>query len=181
MNHVMLDIETMGKGSYAAIISIGAVKFDPTQSVTPATADTFHARVSLESSMKAGLRVDASTVMWWLHPDMADARMELRFGAELELDEALLGFSQWYGEDDSLPVWGNGATFDNVIVSNAYQACGLERPWSYKADRCFRTLRALAPHVVRPEHGTKHDALDDAVAQAKWVAEIMRALQPEVV
>ena len=27
--HVMIDLETMGTGSYAAIISIGAVKFDP--------------------------------------------------------------------------------------------------------------------------------------------------------
>ena len=27
--HVMIDLETLGKGSHAAIWTIGAVKFDP--------------------------------------------------------------------------------------------------------------------------------------------------------
>jgi exodeoxyribonuclease VIII len=174
----------MGNGSFAAILSIGAIKFDLGVPIDPSPglfADTFYARVSLESSLKAGLRIDASTVMWWLHPNMAEAREQLRIGEPLELDEALLGLSQWYGEDDSLPVWGNGATFDNVILSNAYKAVGLERPWGYHSDRCFRTLRALAPQVARPQYGVKHDALSDAIAQALWLQAIVSELKLEVV
>lgn len=179
--HVMLDCETMGNGSYAAILSIGAIKFDPYAPLLDRMADTFYARVSLESSLKAGLRVDASTVMWWMAPDLADAREALRAGEAVELDEALLGLAKWYGEDDGLPVWGNGATFDNVILSNAYKAMGLERPWGYRSDRCFRTLRALAPHVERPVSAalTAHHALDDAIAQAMWAQDIFAALKLE--
>ena len=29
MNHLMVDLETMGNGPYAPVISIGAVFFDP--------------------------------------------------------------------------------------------------------------------------------------------------------
>lgn len=168
--HCMLDIETMGTGSYAAIVSIGAVKFDP--NLDGFLNHAFSQGVSLASSMKAGLRVDADTINWWLRQDRA-AVDAATIQIAVDLDEALLGFAQWYGEDDSIPVWGNGAGFDNVILGNAYKAVGLDQPWSYKADRCFRTLRSLAPAVPRPEHGVAHNALDDAIAQAKWLQAIV--------
>ena len=169
--HVMLDIETMGTSSYAAIVSIGAVKFTMSDYTW---GGVFYQRVSLASSMRAGLRVDADTINWWLRQSQ-EAREAITPRAAVDLDEALLGFSQWYGEDDSIPIWGNGATFDNVILANAYKATGLDQPWSYKADRCFRTLRSLAPDVPRPEHGVEHNALDDAIAQAKWMQAIVGA------
>lgn len=169
----MLDIETMGTGSYAAIVSIGAVKFDPT-GVVIFHPFNFYQTISLASSMKAGLRVDADTILWWSRQDHA-ARKELSNEFAVDLDEALLGFAQWYGPDDSVPVWGNGAGFDNVILGNAYKAVGIDQPWSYKADRCFRTLRSLAPEVERPVYGIAHNALDDALAQVKWLQAIVAA------
>lgn len=44
MNHLMIDLETMGSGPYAPIISIGAVFFDPN---TGAIGDDFQVNVSL--------------------------------------------------------------------------------------------------------------------------------------
>lgn len=174
--HCMLDLESMGTGSYAAIVSIGAVKFDLAPSVDSAIRlETFYQTISLASSMKAGLRVDADTIEWWTRQS-AEARNSLFSEHAVDLDEALLGFAQWYGEDDSIPVWGNGAGFDNVILGNAYKATGLDQPWSYKADRCFRTLRSLAPDVPAPDGcRVKHNALDDAIEQAKWLQAIVAA------
>ena len=170
MQHVMVDLETMGTGSYAAIVSIGAVKFDPDAPFDPATAESFYAVISLASAMKAGLRVEADTVMWWLDQSLPAVQAFTR-AEKVGLDEALLAFSAWFGEE-SLPVWGNGATFDNVILRNAFAAVGLDCPWSYKHDRCYRTIKNLKPPVPPVEFGTAHDALDDAIAQTLTLLKI---------
>jgi len=60
MNNIMLDLETMGNGNNAAIIAIGAVKFD--QDIT----DRFYKTIDLDSSVDVGLEIDPSTVLWWM-------------------------------------------------------------------------------------------------------------------
>ncbi len=57
----MLDLETMGNTSNAAIISIAAVYFDET-----GVGRSFYHKVSLGSSCAIGLEMDADTVLWWL-------------------------------------------------------------------------------------------------------------------
>ena len=173
--HVMLDLETMGTGSYAAIIAIGAVKFDPhAYTVGAEGAETFYMPVTLESSMKAGFRVDAGTIEWWMKPARTAARERWLAEDKVQLDEALLAFIEWFGADDTMPVWGNGAAFNNVVLSNAYLALGIDKPWGYKADRCFRTFKsAILPAVSAPVYGTAHHALDDAIIQALWLQKIV--------
>ena len=171
--HVMVDLETMGTGNDAAIISLGAVKFDP---MTEEIGDKFYVRVSLESSKAHGLTLDASTIMWWMHPDRAAAREALIVDEDHDLATALEGFSMWYGTD-TLPVWGNGATFDNVILRAAFRACNMETPWPFWADRCYRTLKSLAPDIQLERRGTHHNALDDAETQAAHMQHIVQHLR----
>lgn len=47
MKNIMLDLETMGNGSKAAIVSIGAVFFNP---LTGETGSEFYQVVSINSS-----------------------------------------------------------------------------------------------------------------------------------
>lgn len=63
MNHLMVDLETMGNGPYAPVISIGAVFFDLK---TGETGEDFSVNISLESSMRYRARPDASTILWWM-------------------------------------------------------------------------------------------------------------------
>ena len=171
--HVSTDIETMGKGSYAAIISIGAVKFDP-NGKPDTVSDPFYVSVTLESSMKAGLRVDADTIEWWMDSEQMLPRQRWLAEPKVAIDEALLAFNEWYGPDDTLPVWGNGATFDNVILSNAFLTLGIDKPWGYRADRCFRTFKTAILPVVKNAGPVAHHALDDAINQALWLQKIAR-------
>lgn len=168
--HCMIDLETLGKGSRAAIRTIGAVKFDPSES---GVIDKFHVRVGLESAMQYGI-VDASTLDWWLEPEKAEANAAIMAMESVDLTVALDGFSQWLGAD--MPVWGNGATFDNVIMTNAYLACGLDRPWSFWHDRCYRTIKSLLPVVKLQPLGLAHTALDDAEAQALHLQKLVNEL-----
>ena len=163
--NIMLDLETMGNGSNAAIVAIGAVAFDVNLRTL---GSEFYRVVDLASSMESGGVCDASTIMWWMKQEDA-ARAALGAPA-VHIAQALSDFSSWYagittGDDDG-EVWGNGATSDNVWLANAYRRLSLIKPWTYKKDRCFRTVRALYPNAQKVEFGVAHNALDDAKAQA---------------
>ncbi len=172
--HVMIDLETLGTGNYAAILSIGACKFDPQGDDI---SERFHVHVDPESCQNIGMRIDAPTVMWWLHPDRAPARLKL-IGDEgttrHPIQDALDGFAQWFGKT-SLPTWGNGSDFDNVILRNAFTLSGMACPWEFWDNRCFRTYKSLTSFRP-PREGTAHDALDDAVYQAETLQMITKHL-----
>lgn len=90
MNHLMVDLETMGNGPYAPVISIGAVFFDPN---TGETGEEFSVNISLESSMRYLARPDASTILWWLEQS-EEARKSLTSNTQ-ELSTALSWLSEF--------------------------------------------------------------------------------------
>ena len=62
---VMIDLETMGVNTKAAIVAIGAVGMDVINNkVIPGSE--FYCIVDLESSVQNEGIMDASTVLWWL-------------------------------------------------------------------------------------------------------------------
>lgn len=171
--HIMLDLETFSSKANALIVTIGAVKFDPS---LPADQefDNFHVAIDPVSAQQYSLHIDARTIRWWLDPDRDAARTALLSHQTVDLATALEGFAAWFGPE-SLPVWGNGATFDNVILRNAYAVVGLECPWNFRHDRCHRTIKNLAPEIgiefLPGEY--QHDALGDARAQTRQLLKII--------
>lgn len=160
--HIMLDLETMGNGPQAAIIAIGAVAFD-----LSGIKSRFYVQVSLESSMRAGLVADPSTIMWWMQQS-EQARIAFKDNDKAAQLRGVLGkFAQWLHEVGGEQVWGNGASFDNAILSNAYRATGTEQPWKFWNDRCYRTFKSMFNAIPLERSGTHHNALDDAESQAK--------------
>jgi inhibitor of KinA sporulation pathway (predicted exonuclease) len=111
-------------------------------------------------------------MLWWMKQSEA-ARKEI-VEASSDLDETLEEFTQWLPTDSK--VWGNGADFDNVILSAAYQKVGQTLPWKFWNNRCFRTVRSLC-NVPYKFEGTAHNALDDAKNQALHLIQIMDALK----
>lgn len=169
MNHVMVDLETLGTGSDAVIIAVGAVEFDPD---TQTVGRTFYDVVDPQSCVDSGLKVDVSTVMWWMKQSDAARAAFTRPGNALH--DVLLNFAQWYPQGAAF--WGNGASFDNVILANAFKVVGIAKPWSFTSDRCYRTLKNLLPHITQKAVGVAHNALDDAVYQANHANKLLAAL-----
>lgn len=158
--NVMVDLETFGVGRKAMPISIGAVKFDAI-----GVLERFHVGITPESAQRAGFRMDASTMLWWLDPERAPAWAAWGELEKFSITEALDGFAMWFGPEQ-LRLWGNGATFDNVILRDAYNLCGFEFPTAWWNDRCYRTVKSLCPHIEMERVGTHHSAVDDAESQA---------------
>ena len=168
MRHMMVDLETLGKGPRAAIVQIGAVEFG-----TGGIGREFSACIDVESAARAGLEMDPSTVLWWLRQSDA-ARAAVFDGARQTLSEALDGFRKFFAECGAEFLWGNGATFDNVILTSAYEAIGQCAPQHFRDDRDMRTFKhmmaalGIDPQVERT--GTAHDGLSDARNQARWMS-----------
>lgn len=173
--HIMVDLETMGKRPHAAIVSIGAVKFD-----NRGIEDDFYASIDLQSAVDGGASMDPETVLWWLQQG-EDARSSLIQETQ-NLKTVLFLFRDWikFNTRDIGGVWGNGASFDNVILSETYARLGLETPWPFWLDRCYRTIKRLAPEIKIERTGTHHNALDDARSQAEHLIRINNALNGEV-
>lgn len=175
MDNIMVDLETLDNGPTSAILSIGAVAFNE---IGP--GDEFYTVVKVKSCTDVGLTLNADTVMWWMQQSDA-ARAAFNNNEAMHLREALRRFEQFItsatGDPRKAKVWGNGATFDNVILANAYRASGLDRPWKYSNDRCYRTLKNLYPWVKGPASGAvKHNALEDARWQARHASSILAAM-----
>lgn len=168
MKNVMVDLETLGNGSNAVIISIGAVEFNET-----GLGRTFYANVDPQSCVDAGMQMDVSTVMWWMQQTEQSRAIFKKLNAPLRT--VLEDFAAWYPPGAAL--WGNGATFDNVVLSNAYRALGGKQPWDFWNDRCYRTLKNLYPHIKLERSGVAHNALDDAKSQAAHAVELLQAIK----
>lgn len=186
--HVMVDLETWGNGNNALPVSIGAVKFDATTIL-----DRFHVGIDPVSAQKFKLDIDAETMLWWLDPERADARKQWLQLEKVDLPTALEGFRLWLENvpgdevplpDDRVPhkfgeplqLWGNGATFDNIIMRSAYSAIGEDTPWRFWMDRCYRTMKNMCPEIKLQRIGTHHNALDDAESQAVHLQQICAQL-----
>jgi hypothetical protein len=166
----MLDLETLGKRPGSVIVAIGAVKFGNGQ-----IKDHFYARIDPETCIEAGLRMDASTVMWWLKQE-EEPRLEItREG--MPLHDVLVAFSKWI-DDPEVEMWGNGAAFDNALLAEAYDVTRLKKPWKFQNDRCYRTLKNIGPEVEVVSVGVHHNALDDASYQALHLMEMMALGRP---
>lgn len=160
---VMLDLETMGTKPWSPVIAIGAVRFiaGDTYPMPP-----FYQAITLESCLKHGLRIQASTVLWWMKQS-AQAKQVFEDPNAVDLPLALDAFTDWYGSRPDR-VWGNSAKFDIGLLEDAYTACGKEFPIQYYHEKDYRTLKDL-PGMGRfriERKGTHHNALDDAISQA---------------
>jgi exodeoxyribonuclease VIII len=171
-NNIMVDLETMGNRGNAAIVSIGAVRFDPT-----GLKEEFYKVIDLDSSVMAGMDIDVSTVSWWLRQG-AEARKIFTDVGVTSLKAALVDFKIFIGK--GAEVWGNGADFDNVILKSAYDAVELPLPWQYWNNRCYRTMKGLYKQVKLDRTGTHHNALDDAKTQAEHLIRIFKYLEKDV-
>jgi hypothetical protein len=145
----------------------------------PALREEFYTAIQPDQA-EWGRTISGDTVSWWMKQSEL-ARSVINDKDAIKLPEALEKFSQWCG-DSNTEMWGNGADFDCVILSNAYYGCGLKKPWSYSNNRCYRTLKNLGikldsgEGISRTEMGEHHNALADAKYQAHYAVAYLRQL-----
>lgn len=177
MTHVMIDLETLGLLPGCAILSIGAIQFDLD---ADKVGDSFYINVSRESCLHYGLWVDPQTEAWWASQSQ-EAKDALENPEPVNLSNALLRFAEWLtmmAAAGPVSVWSHGAGFDLPILHIAAAKVQQKMPWGYRNERDTRTLFMVAAKqneikfqsdIAPFKVGVHHNALDDAVTQARQI------------
>lgn len=175
MRDISFDCETLGIEDDAAILSIGAVRFDRK---TGELGPEFYRLIELEDGASGG-SISATTIQWWMVQseaarmavfDRSLPRMDLR-GALLDLVDFCAGAETFWQRGDKDAQW----------LNSAYKRTGLgidEAPWEFWQIRDQRTLSVEFGHLIaKAPRGVAHNALADAKAQAVETIAIYSVLQ----
>lgn len=173
---IMVDLETASLKNNAAIVAIAAVRFDLNERKTDSE---FYERVDLRSGQAHGLDLDADTLMWWMKQDRLVRDEAFLYPGSIGLLTAMNVLKTFITSVPESRIWGNGASFDNVILASAFQACSMDPPWNYWNNRCYRTMKYMFSQVPEPPRllGTEHNALEDAKHQIAHLFKIDEYLE----
>ncbi len=167
----MIDLETLATTPDAAILTIGACKFDPK---SKDIESTFYERIKLDTQENYNRVINEDTLAWWAKQDKQIQEDAFSEGEDridlLEAMKKLYTFGL-----GTTHVWSHGSIFDVVIVENVCKSVQQAVTWKFWEVRDTRTLFELSDISVRIEG--KHNALTDAVAQAKAVQQAYAKLK----
>lgn len=172
--HIVLDLETLSTQPNALVLSIGAVALNRRGEIL--SGSEFH--LALDQTEQAKRRhVSLDTLQWWQNKTTAKAQaasFSAPVTAQCFVTNALTTFSDYvaqWSNPETVRMWGNGCSFDNVILSNLYQDWGKPTPWAYWHDRDMRTITGIFPTLkMLPFEGIKHHACHDAMHEAKQLS-----------
>ena len=128
--NVVIDLETLGRSPGCVVLSLGAVAFD-----AKGFGPEFYSVIALASCLQLGLHIDKATQAWWDKQSPA-ARKVLSDANEIgapQVHDLIKNFNTWLLQftHGGVKVWGNGANFDNPILTAVYHAAGFEPPWPF--------------------------------------------------
>jgi hypothetical protein len=179
---VVVDIETLGTQPGCPIIQIGLCGFNVYDaSFTPLISEAY--RIPL-SAIQGKDKISGDTLEWWFQQS-SGAVAEMVSGAsglcatkptEVSM---LIAFAQEIAPHiQQANLWGNSHSFDLVLIEAALARHGMEKPWSFRNERCYRTLREELYWVkADPFIGTKHTALHDAYNEAAHLHKLLQELR----
>lgn len=167
MKDLMLDLETFSTSSNALILSISAVQFD---FETGKIGKEFNIRPNINEQIVKGAVLDGNTIEWWIFQNK-DAFSELSKIVCSPVDVVTTLFNEFIRDNEIQTIWGNGCTFDNVILRNMYNRHSKAFPLNYWADRDVRTVRDIFGIDTREVkfEGIKHNGIDDCKFQIEYL------------
>ena len=162
--HLMVDLETLATSPDAAILTIGAVLFDPKGQ---GIIDKIEIRPTIEDQTEIYNRsINDATMEWWgkQSPEAIEEAMGDRDRVSFEEAMNQLYKFCW---NRSRCAWSNGASFDVVAMDHAWKQLGKNTPWNFWDIRDTRTLYDIAGVKLKDGgHVTSHKAVEDAERQA---------------
>ena len=172
---IMIDLETLDVLPTAAVLTIGAVKFDPFgDDVRDPTCEKLYIKVDLDSCDSLGLTTSQDTINWWAQQDKKAQDEAFSPDGRVHISEAMNQLYKFcWG---AKRVWSHGAGFDVIICENIFSKLQKTCPWNFWQVRDTRTLFDIGIDPQRPPV-LKHHALEDAWNQAVGVQNVFKTLR----
>ena len=167
--HGMIELETLGTGSNSVVVSVGLVAFNIS---TGEILAELAIGLNLNQQIKTGGVIDGDTLEFHF-AQAPDSIQKLAQRKVLDVKEGLELISNFIKANNITTLWGNGATFDNVILRNLYARHLKVFPLGFWTDRDLRTAVDIYNIDTRtvPFEGIKHYCLDDARHQVKLLTD----------
>ena len=164
----MLDLESLGTRPDCAILTLGAIKFNPY--VLDSFGDSLYLRIDVNEQLALGREVQEDTLTWW-STQAEDVREEaLGEGNRVSLTEMYRQLNRFCV--GATNIWCQGPAFDIVILENIYRQMGWPTPWQFWHIRDSRTLFGVHGDPREKNKAGLHNALEDCVSQAQGVQQI---------
>lgn len=171
--HAMIDLETLGTGTDAVVLTIGAVKFNPNSSDAPHSE--FYYRFDVNEQLNKGRSVDHSTLDWWGQQDPVVMEEALGDNDRTDVATVLKELQTWCVGVEN--IWAHGVAFDIVLLESLFTMYETHYPWPFWKIRDSRTLFGILPKDPRKNKTFEaHNALEDARMQAVCVQEAIKEL-----
>jgi hypothetical protein len=167
-SHLMIDIEGLGTGPDAAILTIAAQSFDPFG--TGHYDRHYYARITFES--QENRRIQDDTLAWWATQPEAQSEAFAEDN-RIPLNQALDELYKLAWQHDY--IWAQGPTYDINILEHAYKSYNKTQPWQFYRIRDSRTVLSLWPG--RPVPPTSHHALEDTRKQINILQQTLKHLE----
>ena len=170
MNEIMLDIETLGANNNTVILSISAVKFNLS---TGEIGDKFEMGLNILQQLFQKRDIENETIEWW-SKQTDEAKKRITDLKQFNVYEVLTKFNIFAFKNvthvKEIKIWGNGCTFDNIILESLYKSFSLDYPFPYWGNRDVRTLVDIADLDLKEFKfkGVKHNGLDDCLHQINY-------------
>ena len=161
----MVDLETLGTGSNSVVVSVGLVAFNISTGEIIAELDI---GLNLNQQIRTGGIIDGDTLEFHFSqaPDSIQRMAQRKI---VDVKEGLDIISNFIRATGITSIWGNGASFDCVILRNLYARHLKAFPLGFWTDRDLRTAVDIYNIDVGavPFVGIRHYCLDDAKHQVK--------------
>lgn len=173
ITHVSLDLETLDTCGRATILAIAGVAVTEQDGEFTLPHPHFYRVCNTDSQNKR--TTSRSTVNWWRRQSKEARHVFDEARTAAPLAHVLLDFCDWIRNlPGEVHIWGNGSVFDVGILADAMWELMIREPWDFRNIRDLRTLADIARRygfsTVLPDVGTHHNALDDALYQANYLA-----------
>ena len=188
----MHDIETLGSGDCPTLVTIGSCAFYLDDE--PGTVlEKMEFYVDVKDATDLGMVPEPTGVMWWMaQSDEARGALVRAASVGRPLAVTMTHLANWirgvvgtFGHNGKADHWSHPVTFDMIILTKAYELSGIKKPWGFRDYRDTRTLITICQDldcvVERPRSLVPHVAVEDAVAQAKWVQLMYQALRDRAI
>ena len=157
MTSCMIDIETIGTGPDACILTIAMQTFDP---FARGWYDR-HYYARIDPASQPDRNIEQGTLDWWATQPPESREEAFADESRIPLQQALEEMHPIIWNSDLF--WANGPTFDMNIIEHAYKSYGMPLPWKYYRVRDARTVYSLYPDLPKPP--VSHHALEDCRRQ----------------
>jgi len=162
--YAMIDIETTDTSARTCILSIGIVFFD-NEEITK----QLYILPELQPQIDAGRRLSVSTLNFWMTQSSEAKRDVFSQESRVSIDYAI---EQLRRLDKADIILSHDLDLDLAAIIDFYNQFAEDNTiplFHYRKKRCFRTIgRIYDPRCkYQPERTVYHNALDDALVQAK--------------